>query len=85
MANYYDRNPSPGEDTEAFRVGVAWTYNFDRPARPILQPAVEQQDLAAAQPAETVAAFNVKAGMMALAPGMDMDDVRGSLASSGIF
>jgi hypothetical protein len=85
VANYFDRNPSPGEDTEAFRVGVAWTYNFDRPARPILKPAVEQQGLAAAQPAETVAAFNVQAGMMALAPGMDMDDVRGSLASSGIF
>lgn len=85
IANYYDRNPSPGDDTEAYRVGVAWTFNFDRPARPILQQALETPSYDAID-TETVdpGAITTQPDMLDLAPGIDMNAVRTRLASAGI-
>lgn len=87
-ANYFDRNPSPGEDTGAYRIGLGWTYNFDRPARPVrLTEAAEQytpDEKVVSAPAAPKS-YKVQPDMMDLAPGMDMDAVHTRLAESGIF
>jgi hypothetical protein len=86
-ANHFDRNPTPGSGTDAYRVGVSWTYNFDRPARVI--PAVQTQqqyDLAVQDSAASSVpvAFETQADIRDLTPDMPMDEVHARLAHSGI-
>lgn len=37
--NYFGRHPQPGLNTDAWNVGVYWTYTFDRPAARRFAPA----------------------------------------------
>ena len=76
-ADWFDRDPSPGSDVEAWRVGAFWTVSFERPAvRPAAPPA------AAAAPG--VAATARVPDVVELAPGMTLADARTRLAGAGV-
>jgi len=85
--NYFDRNPTPGNDTVAYRIGFAWTYNFDRPARaarPVQQAQQydpETQDSSATEAPES---YSAEADIVDLAPGLDMDVIHARLENWGI-
>lgn len=86
-ANHFDRNPTPGSGTDAYRIGIAWTYNFDRPARlkaPVqtAQQSVAQTPGAAATSALT--AFETQPDITELIPGMEMNITDARLKKSGI-
>jgi hypothetical protein len=73
----FDRKPSPGERTEAWRAGITWTWHFDA------VPA------ASARPVATVAAASGPvtrdAGLLAaIAPGDDLAASFARLAVSGL-
>ncbi len=76
----YDRRPSPGEKTEAWRAGLTWTWAFDwRPAPPAAVAAA-----GAPAPAATGGPVPPDAGLLlALAPGDDFDDALRRLARAG--
>tara|TARA_R110002072_G_scaffold204033_1_gene362063 strand:+ start:6501 stop:8732 length:2232 start_codon:yes stop_codon:yes gene_type:complete len=86
--NYFDRNPIPGDDTHAYRIGVSWTYNFDRPARaarpaqPVQQVSPEERGAAVV---EASGSYNAVANIADLAPGMDMGVIQARLESWGII
>ena len=87
--NYFDRNPSPGNDTGAYRIGLAWTYNFNRPARAAEQylPDAPKAAAAADKPyvaSEAPASYSAQPDMMDLVPGTDMNAIHARLAESGI-
>lgn len=85
IANYFDRNPTPGDDTEAYRIGFSWTYNFDRPARPVVQPVAQPQALAdTTVPVVDQSAITSRPDLMELAPGMTMEAVTARLANAGL-
>ncbi len=84
-ANHFDRNPTPGSGTDAYRIGIGWTYNFDRPARVIPRP--DQKSAAETQaPVEAAPmAIDAQPDIIELIPGMDMKVVKARLEQSGII
>jgi hypothetical protein len=72
----YDRRPSPGESTRAYRAGVQWTMYLDRVVARAATPA------AAVVPIP--ASFSRDASIVAAIPiGADLDAVLTSLADAG--
>lgn len=86
-ANHFDRNPTPGSGTDAYRIGIGWTYNFDRPARVRPVATTAQQSVAPAPVATAASAgsFETQPDIMRLIPGMSMKIVKNKLAQSGIL
>lgn len=73
----FDRRPTPGEKTEAWRAGVTWTYAFDYRAKPA--PA------AAAPVGTTSGAVPRDAGLLlAVSPGDAFEQAIARLAQAGI-
>lgn len=73
----FDRNPSPGEDTRAWRAGVTWTWHFD--AAPLAAAARPQATVVAA-----TGAVPRDAGLLAaIAPGDSLSSSLDRLAASG--
>lgn len=73
----FDRNPSPGEDTRAWRAGVSWTWYFD--ATPMAAAARPQATVAAA-----TGAVPRDAGFLAaIAPGDSLAPSLERLSAAG--
>ncbi|MCW5592756.1 MAG: hypothetical protein KIS74_11710 [Burkholderiales bacterium] len=72
----FDRRPSPGERTEAWRAGVTWTLAFDHraTAAPVAAPAISASSGAVPRDAGLLAA---------IAPGDRLDDAATRMASAG--
>lgn len=75
-ANLFERVPSPGESTEAYRLSAFWTWNFDRPPAAVRPVAPLGPAAAPAGKAEATIA--------GLAPGLSRDEVEAALAREGI-
>ncbi len=75
-ANLFDRSITPGQSTEAYRLSVYWTYNFDRPAR-----AVKTRTTI---PSSTVQSSEVSVSVAGLAPGASRADVEQALSANQI-
>ena len=75
----FDRRPSPGEKTQAYRAGIQWTVYLDRvPTRAIYAAG-------AATPLPLAASFSRDAGLLAaISLGSDLDTVTAKLAQAGI-
>jgi len=73
--NFFGRDPGPGESTEAYRLSVFWTWNFDRPPSAV-------QPVARTGPA--VAPAEAKLTIAGLAPGLTRNSVDTVLMREGI-
>jgi hypothetical protein len=73
----FDRRPTPGEKTEAWRAGLTWTYAFDYRARTATQSTPQL-------PA-TVGPMPRDAGLLvAMAPGDPLEETLKRIADSGM-
>ncbi len=77
-ANLFDRSTNPGDSTEAYRLSVYWTWNFDRP--PVAVAARTHVPVAPVDVAEA----EIQATMYGLAPGVTEDKVQAALTRAGI-
>ncbi len=76
-ANAFNRNPDPGQHTNAYRVSLTWTYNFDRPPLRLAR--------AARPPAPSPGpGVTIRIDPYALAPGLPRAAVMRALATAGI-
>lgn len=73
--NLYDRDADPGRYTDAYRVGVLWTYSFDRSA-----VAARTYGQIGAAPA----AVAPGADLVGLAPGVALNEATDALARTGV-
>lgn len=76
--NLFGRDPDPGTSTEAYRLSVYWTYQFDRPATTV---AARTADSLGVKETESTPAEVSIAG---LAPGLTEDAVQLALSKAGI-
>ncbi len=76
-ANAFNRNPDPGQHTNAYRVSLFWTYNFDRPP---LRLARTTRPIAATPDPRTT----VTTDPYGLAPGAPKAAVMQALGTAGI-
>ncbi|PIR00327.1 MAG: hypothetical protein COV66_07540 [Nitrospinae bacterium CG11_big_fil_rev_8_21_14_0_20_45_15] len=74
-ANQFSRDPRPGLDSDAYRVGLSWTFNFDRLAK----AAVQTTDMAVA-PRETGSG---PLRMIDLPPGGSLKEAQAILQAKG--
>ena len=77
--NFFSRDPSPGDSTEAYRISAYWTYEFDRP--PVAVAA--RTTTPVGEPAQVVP-VKAEASIAGLAPGMTAKDIDAALKRSGI-
>ncbi|MCC6144255.1 MAG: hypothetical protein IT368_10660 [Candidatus Hydrogenedentes bacterium] len=74
-ANLFGRGQSPGASTDAHRISVFWTFNFDKP------PAA---GTAALPVARVAAGTGLRLDLVALSPGLRRTEVEKLLADEGI-
>ncbi|MGH8671332.1 MAG: hypothetical protein ACREUA_04750, partial [Burkholderiales bacterium] len=75
--NYYDRNPDAGEDTDAYRLSLFWTHEFDRPPHAAASAGL----LSYSDESQTLPAGPLL--LVALAPGLDIPKLKQSLELAG--
>jgi hypothetical protein len=76
-ADRFGRSPSPGEDTDSYRIGVVYTVSFDKVFR---KPAHAAEATAATAAGETGTLLAVR-----LKPGISMADAEKLLSEEGII
>ncbi|QJR16748.1 hypothetical protein [Usitatibacter palustris] len=75
----FDRKPSPGEKTEAYRAGITWTYYFD--STPTVAPAGAPLAVVGGAAGPITRDASV---LTSIAPGDGLDDTLTRLSASGI-
>ena len=80
--DFFNRDPSPGNSTEAYRVGAFWEVSLGRPAR---VPKQRQAKIFAPPLQQQVAQTRGLPKMEELAPGADLKSVQAMLESTGIL
>lgn len=75
--NMFNREPTPGESTEAYRISAYWTYSFDRPAVTLAARNIDAIGLSSvSRPVEVT--------ITGLAPGRSVEAVDAALAEAGV-
>ncbi|MEX2525207.1 MAG: hypothetical protein WD750_09635 [Gammaproteobacteria bacterium] len=79
-ANLFGRDPRPGESTEAYRISVFWSVEFDRPAR----AAPAGLSPAAATGGRSLAGGALTVDLQELAPGVSQEQAERILQRAGL-
>ncbi len=82
---YLGLDRKPGEDTDAWNLGIFWTFTFDRPGRPIAPGHPAFLERPSAEVTQPLVAANIKAGDPGeIAPGLPLAETRKRLTQIGI-
>lgn len=82
-AYYFGRNPVPGANTNAYKLGLTWTYSYDKPVStaPISTPTAGYSP---SRPSHTITVQGGELRMQDLAPGIPVETLDSLATVAGL-